>query len=182
MPALPGAHLILIHADFALASLKTRFNTGTCFDHPRQFCQRRFFERQLGPSRRREVIMVAMLGVLIGGIARGAGLEGLVVRQGTTGDHQPLLGSWAFALDPRLHPAPHYLDGHRPFLPVSHRHVGPRIDREALAPRRHRLPRGLGGTAAPLIHGPWSFQITYGGVTRDPQHIPLATLTQLVAK
>src|SRR5262249_19625739 len=82
MPALPGAHLILIHADFALASLKTRFNTGTCFDHPRQFCQRRFFERQLGPSRRREVIMVAMLGVLIGGIARGAGLEGLVVARG----------------------------------------------------------------------------------------------------
>jgi len=54
MPAVPGAHLIRIHADFALASLKTRFNTGTCFDHPRQVCPRRFFERQLGPSRRRE--------------------------------------------------------------------------------------------------------------------------------
>jgi hypothetical protein len=121
MPALPGAHLILIHADFALASFKTRFNTGTCFDHPRQFCQRRFFERHLGPIRRREVIMVAMLGVLIGGIARGTGLEGPVVRQGTTGDHQPLLGSWAFALDPRLHPAPHHLDGHIPSdLVVDH--------------------------------------------------------------
>src|SRR5712691_13310931 len=94
-------------------------------------------------------IMVAMLGVLLGGIARGAGLEGPVVCQGTTGDHQPLLGSWVFALDPRLHPAPHHLDGHRPFLTVSHRQVGPRIDREALAPSRHRLPRGLRSPSTP---------------------------------
>jgi hypothetical protein len=28
MPALPGAHLVLIHADFALASFKARFNAG----------------------------------------------------------------------------------------------------------------------------------------------------------
>src|SRR5438067_13538313 len=103
MPVLPGAHLIRIHSDFALASCKTRFNTGTCFDHPRQVCQRRFFERQLGPSRRREVIMVAMLGVLIGGIASGAGLDGPVVRQGTTVDLYPLFGSWVCSLDPRLH-------------------------------------------------------------------------------
>ena len=74
--------------------------------------------------------MVAVAGVLIGGIPRGTGLQRPVVRQGTPGDHQPLLGSGAFALDPRLHPALDHLDLHRPFLPVSHRQVRPRIGRE----------------------------------------------------
>src|SRR5260221_4281857 len=32
-----GAHLIPVHAHLAFASLKTRFNAGTCFDDSRQF-------------------------------------------------------------------------------------------------------------------------------------------------
>src|SRR5215813_13447686 len=65
-------------------------------------------------------VMVAVALVLLGGIARGTGLQYPVVREGPTGDDQPLLRSRAFALDPRLHPAPDHLDLHRPFLPVAH--------------------------------------------------------------
>ncbi|MEE9148542.1 MAG: hypothetical protein V3U27_14200 [Candidatus Tectomicrobia bacterium] len=74
--------------------------------------------------------MVAVAGVLIGGIRRGLGLQCPVIRQGTTGDDQPLFGSGPFALDPRLNPACDHLDVHWPFLTVSHRQVRPRIDRE----------------------------------------------------
>ena len=42
--------------------------------------------------------MVAVVGVLIDGIRRGLGLQCSVIRQGRTGDDQPLLGSRAFAL------------------------------------------------------------------------------------
>ena len=87
--------LVLIHSHLAFASFETCFNTGTRFDDPRQFCQRRFFEHQLGPIRRCEVILVAVASVLIGGIARGAGPQCAVVRERLPGDHQPFLGFFA---------------------------------------------------------------------------------------
>src|SRR5215813_13942928 len=68
MPALPGTHLILVHAHLALAPLEAGFNTGASLDHTRQFPKRRLLERHLAPSHRREVVMVAITGVLIGGI------------------------------------------------------------------------------------------------------------------
>ena len=74
MPALPGAYLISVHACFTLASLKAGFNTGASLDDPRQFPQRRLLELRLGPTCRREIILVAVAGVLIGGIPRGMGL------------------------------------------------------------------------------------------------------------
>src|SRR5947209_15032927 len=120
MPALPGAYLVLIHARLTLASLEARFNAGARLDHACQFSKRRFLEGDRGPSCRREIILVAVAGVLLGGIPRGTGLQGPVVRQGTTGDHQPLVGSGPFALDPRLHAACDHLDDYRAFLPVSH--------------------------------------------------------------
>src|SRR5438128_6656434 len=98
MPPLPGADLILVHADLAFASFEARFNAGARLDDPRQFPKRRLLERHLAPIRWREVILVAMPGVLIGGIPRGAGLQGTVVRERTPGDHYPLFGSWAFTL------------------------------------------------------------------------------------
>jgi hypothetical protein len=49
--------------------------------------------------------MVAVTGLLIGGIARGVGSQGALVRARLPGDHQPFLGSGAFALDPGLNPA-----------------------------------------------------------------------------
>src|SRR6266700_3415145 len=84
-----------------------------------------------------EVIMIAMPGVLLGGIPRGAGFQGTVVRERSPGDHQPFLGSRAFALQTRRHAPCGHLDRHRTFLPVSSRHVGPRLGGEGLAPRRH---------------------------------------------
>src|SRR3989440_6729423 len=108
MPTLPGADLILVHADLAFASFEARFNAGARLDDPCQFPKRRFLERRLRLTGRREVILVAMLGVLIGGIPRGAGLQGMVVRERSPGDHQPLFGSRAFALQPRLHAALDY--------------------------------------------------------------------------
>src|SRR5438552_18197707 len=107
--------------------------------------------------------MIAIAGVLIGGIPRGTGLQRAVLRQGPPGDHQPLLGSRAFALDSRLTPACDHLDGHWPFFTVSHRQACPRLRIEALAPLRHRLPWGLGGTATPSIRGPWSLQVSHWG-------------------
>src|SRR5919202_180058 len=102
MPTVPGAHLVLIHADFALPSFKTRFNAGARFDHPCQLVQRRLLKSYLRYASRREVVMVAVILVLIGSIARGRGLKGPLVCQGTTGDHEPLLGAGPFALNPRL--------------------------------------------------------------------------------
>src|SRR5215211_74199 len=174
MPTLPGAHLVLVHAHLALASFEARFNAGARLDHA---CQLR-----LGHTRRTQVVMIAVALILIDGIPRGTGLQRAVIRQGPPGDYQPLLGSRAFAFQARLNTACDHLDGHWPFFTVSHRQACPRLRLEALAPLRHRLPRGLGGTATPLIHGPWSLQVAHGGVARDPQHIPLATLAQLVAK
>src|SRR5499427_9112736 len=110
MPALPGTHLVCVHAHLAFASFKACFNARASLDHPCQFPKRRLRERSRTPRGWREVVMVAVELVLIGGIARGTALQYPVVREGPTGDHQPLLGSCAFALDPRLHPAPDYLD------------------------------------------------------------------------
>src|SRR5215467_9161425 len=62
-------------------------------------------------------ILIAVAGILIGSIPRGTGLPRAVLRQGPSSDHQPLLGSRAFAFDPCLHPAPEQLDLHRPFSP-----------------------------------------------------------------
>src|SRR5437870_3685107 len=50
--------------------------------------------------------MVAISGVLIGGLVKGPGPQEAVVREWLPGHHQPFLGSRAFALDPCLHPAP----------------------------------------------------------------------------
>src|SRR5215471_4421472 len=151
MPTLPGTHLVFVHAHLAFASFEACFNARASLDHPGQFPKRRFFERSHTPSGRREVVMVAVALVLIGGIARGTSLPYPVVREGPTGDYQPLLGSRAFALDPRLHPAPDQLDLHRPFLAVTYRQMRPRMAREGLAPLCHRLPRGFRVPSTPLI-------------------------------
>src|SRR5215510_1410959 len=149
MPTVPGTHLILIHARLALASLEARLDASARLDDPRQFFQRWLFHLHLGHRRRREVILVAMPGVLISGIARGTGLPRAFVRKRTPGDHQPLLGSQAFALHPCLYPALDHLDVHRPFLPVTYRQMRPRVGRKGLPPRCYRLPRSLGATASP---------------------------------
>src|SRR5262245_21316265 len=102
-----------------------------------------------GPTGRREIIMVAMPGVLIGGIVRGAGFQGTVVCTRTPGAHQPLLGSQALARDPCLYPAHDHLDVYRPLLTVSHREAPPGCRIKRLAPISDRLPGGLGATATP---------------------------------
>src|SRR6266849_8329128 len=143
MPALPGPHLVFVHAHLAFASFEARFNTSARLDHPCELPKRRLLKRSRTPGGRREVVMVAVALVLLGSIPRGTGLPCPVVREGPTGDDQPLLGSRAFALEPCLHPAPDHLDLYQPFLAVSYRQVDPRIARECLAPLRHRLPRGF---------------------------------------
>src|SRR5262245_10105393 len=61
-------------------------------------------------------IAIAIAGILLTGLARGLCLQHPVVREGMTGDHQPLLRPGAFALQARRHPACDQLDLHRPFL------------------------------------------------------------------
>src|SRR4029434_8882762 len=100
MPALPGPHLVCVHAHLAFASFEARFNTSARLDHPCQLLQRRLLKRSRTPSGRREVVMVAVALVLLGGIPRGMGLPCPIVREGPPGDHQPLLRSRAFALAP----------------------------------------------------------------------------------
>src|SRR4029453_19108313 len=143
MPAWPGAHLIFIHAHLAFASFETCFNAGARFDDARQFPKRWLLEHHPASLRRREVILVAMSGVLIGGIARGTGLPCPFVGQGPRGAPQPLFGADPLALDARLHPTPHHLDLYRPFLPLSPRQMPPRIGGKALSPPRHLFPPGL---------------------------------------
>src|SRR6266852_3092977 len=70
-------------------------------------------------------ILVAIAAVGLGGIRRGLPLQRTVVREGTTGDDQPLLGSRAFPFEARLHTASDHLNAHRPFLPVAHRQSCP---------------------------------------------------------
>src|SRR5262249_37086001 len=97
--------------------------------------------------------LIAVAGVVIGGIARGTSLQGALICQRTTGDHQPLCGSGALALHPRLHPTLDHLDGYRPLLTVSDRQSPPGSRIERLAPRRHRLPGWLWTTTTALIRG-----------------------------
>src|SRR5262245_11128580 len=113
MPAVPRAHLVLVHTYLSLAAFETRLNAGTRLDHARELRQRRLCQRSLLYTCRREVIMVTVAGVVIGGIAGGTSLPCVLVRQRTTGDNQPLFRSRPFALHPRLHPAPDHLDGYR---------------------------------------------------------------------
>src|SRR5881296_3795258 len=115
MPAVPGAHLILIHSCLTFTSFEAGLNAGASLDDPCQFPKRRLLELRLGPTRRCEIILVAVAGVLIRGIPRGAGLQRPVVRKGTTGDDQPLGGSCSFALQPCLHAALDYLNANRTF-------------------------------------------------------------------
>jgi hypothetical protein len=51
-----------------------------------------------------------------------------------------------------------------------------------LTPRTHRLPGGFRSTPTPLIRRQRRLQIAHRRVTGHPQHIPFATLTQLVTK
>src|SRR5262249_55420890 len=134
MPAVPGAHLVLVHAYLALAAFETRLNACARLDDARQFPKRRLRECHSPSIARREVILIAVAGVVIGGIARGTSLQWALVRQRTTGDHQPLCGSGAFALHPRLHPTLDHLDGYRTLLTVSDRQSPPGSRSERRAP------------------------------------------------
>src|SRR4029434_887414 len=108
MPALPGPHLVFIHTHLAFAAFKARFNARARLDHPCQFPKRRLLKRSRSPSGRRKVVMIAVaLGVVLSvALPRARALPCPIVREGPPGDHQPLLGARAFALEPRLDPAP----------------------------------------------------------------------------
>src|SRR5216117_3746807 len=68
-----GTYLVFVHAYLTFASFEARFNAGARLDHQPQFPKRRLLERHLAPIGRREVVMIAVAGVLIGGIPRGTG-------------------------------------------------------------------------------------------------------------
>src|SRR5215813_12396856 len=182
MPAVPGAHLVLVHPYLSLAAFKTRLNAGARLDDARQFPKRRLLECHPTSIARREVILIAVAGVVIGGIARDTSLQWALVRQRTTGDHQPLCGSGAFALHPRLHPILDHLDGYRTLLTVSYRQSPPGSRIERLAPRRPRLPGWLWTTTTALIRGWQRFEVTHRGGAGHAQHLALAALTQCLAK
>src|SRR6266446_1243180 len=182
MPALPGAHLVLIHPHFPLASFEAGFNARSSLDDPRQLGPQGLCQLHLGPTCRREVILVAIAGVLIRGIPRGIGLHRPVLREGTTGDHQPLLGPCPFAFETSLDTSCEHLNLYWAFLPISHRQAYPLIGAERLAPGTHRLPGGLGATAAPLIRGRWRLEVPHRRVARHAQHVALAPLAQGVAE
>src|SRR2546427_10158287 len=95
MPALPGAHLVLVHTCLTFASFEARLNAVASCDDPRQFLKRRLLELGLGHTRRREVIPVAVLAVVLRGIRRGFPLQDALVPEQATGDDQPFLGSRA---------------------------------------------------------------------------------------
>src|SRR6267143_952175 len=83
------------------------------------------------------------LAVVFHGIRRGFPLQWAVGREGTTGDHQPLLRSRAFPFEARLHTASDHLNPHWTFLTVAHRQACPRTRSERLSPGTHRLPGGF---------------------------------------
>jgi hypothetical protein len=64
MPALPGAHLVRIHAYLTFASFETRFNADARLDHARQLRQRRLLRLRRVSLSRCEVILVAIARVL----------------------------------------------------------------------------------------------------------------------
>src|SRR6267142_3522016 len=105
MPAVPGAYLIFIHAHLAFAAFETGFNAGARLDDARQFRKRGLLEWHGCSMWRRQIVMITVAGIVIGSITRGTSLQRALVRQRTTGDHQPFCGSGAFALHPRLHSA-----------------------------------------------------------------------------
>src|SRR5216683_2689631 len=74
-----GAHLVCIHPHLTFASFEARFNAGARLDDSRQFPKRRLLERHRTSIGRCEIIMVAVAGILIGGIPRGTGLPYPVV-------------------------------------------------------------------------------------------------------
>src|SRR5262249_40824962 len=127
-------------------------------------------------------IAVTIAGVLLAGLARGLGLQHTVVREGMTGDHQPLLGPCAFALQACLHAAGDQLDRHRTFLALSHRQPRPYIRLQGVPPGRHRLPWWLRRPSAPLIGREWGLQVAHRGGTGDPQDIAFASLPQGLTK
>ena len=182
MPALPGPHLVPVHAHFTLAAFKAGFNADASGDDPRQLCQRGRRQLHLRHPCRREVILVAIPSVLIHGITRGLGLHRAVVHAGTPGDHQPLRGSRAFAFQTRLHAAFDQLNPHRAFLAVSHRQPGPHLRLERFSPICHRLPGRLRRSSAPCIFGQRGLQVTHRGGAGHAQHVALATLAQCPAK
>src|SRR6266568_4075493 len=98
MPAWPRAHL-------TLPSFEAGFDAHSRFDDPSQFRQRGLLKLCLGPTGWREVIGIAILTVLLRGLRRGFLLQRALVREGTTGDDQPLRGSRPFTFQPRLHAA-----------------------------------------------------------------------------
>src|SRR6266568_1533336 len=130
----------------------------------------------------RYLVMVAVVLVLIGSIARGTGLQRPIIRQGTAGDHQPLLGSGPFVSNPRLHPAFDHLDGHGTFLAASHHEPPPGRWMEGFAPIRDRLPRGFRSPSTTRVLRPWHVQVAHHGGAGHPQHIALAPFSQLMAK
>src|SRR5262245_38183568 len=182
MPALPGAHLILIHPRLTLTSFETRFNASACFDGPCQLGQRGRRELDLGHTSRAEVVPIAIADVLIGSIWRGLRLQCALVRKWTTGDHEPLFRSRPFTLQTSLHAAFDHLDFHWAFLTISHRQAPPGSRAERLAPIRYRLPRGFRSPSTPLIRGQRRLQVTNGGGAGHAQHIALAPCSQLPAK
>src|SRR5712691_8667294 len=105
MPALPGPHLVRIHPRLTFASFEAGFNANTGFDDPRQLRQRWLLQLRRVCLRWGEVLAITLAGVLIAGLARGLCLQHPVVREGTTGDHQPLLWPRAFAFEARRHAA-----------------------------------------------------------------------------
>ncbi|HSX82416.1 MAG TPA: hypothetical protein VLQ80_28120 [Candidatus Saccharimonadia bacterium] len=149
MPALPGAHLVRVHPHLALAAFATRFHAGPRLDDPRSLGQRRLFPRQRGPSRRREIVMVALARSLIGGSPRGARLQRPGIHQGPAAGDEPCRRSAPLALAPRLHPALDHRHCHWPLLPVADCHGRPRIATEGFPPCGHRGPRGRGTAATP---------------------------------
>src|SRR5262249_9449256 len=158
MPTLPGTHLVFVHARLTFASLETGFNADTRFDHARQLRQRRFLQLHVGHACWSEVIPVAIPGILIASIPRCLGLQRPVIREGTTGDHQPLRWSRASALQARLHASLDHLYFNRTFLSVSYRQPRPPMRIKGFPPDRHRLPRWLRRPAAPVIGRPWGLQ------------------------
>jgi len=181
MPAWPGAPLIRLQAARALAPWKAGVNPGARLDDPRPRPKSRLLERPLAPRRGRAGRLLALPGVLRGGIPRGAGLPGTVGRAGPPGHHRPRRGSGPCALDPCLPPAWGSLPLPRPLLPVSPCQRWPHIGGEGWSPRRHRVPRGLGRAAASWLRGPRGLQGPPRRGARDAQPVALTALAPRVA-
>src|SRR5262245_14428744 len=107
-----GAYLVLVHAYFTLAAFEAGFNTRAGFDDPRQCPQGRLLQCSVDHTRRGQIVAIPIAGILIAGIWRCVPLHRARVREGTTGNHQPLVGSPAFPCKARLHTASDHLNPH----------------------------------------------------------------------